>query len=69
MNIELKSTIYRKIGSQVRFAADLGISESLLSRIIRGWRDPSPELRQKIAETLGVEESEIFAGSQPKAEE
>ncbi len=63
LNYRLKSMNYRKYNSQVEFAAELQISESLLSRVIRGWRPATPELRQQIARKLGIEEQEIFPGN------
>ena len=60
VNRILKSAIFLEYPSQVAFAADLKVSDSLLSKIVRGWREPTPELRRAIAEKLGVSEREIF---------
>lgn len=60
INTRLKSAILERYPSQVAFAADLGLSESLLSRIVRGWRKPSEKLRKNICERLGVQEDQIF---------
>lgn len=45
---------------QSRLARDLGIEESLLSRIIRGYRRPTFEQRRKMAEYLNVSEAWLF---------
>jgi transcriptional regulator with XRE-family HTH domain len=60
VNRKLKSAIYGEYPSQVAFAADLQVSDSLLSKIVRGWREPTPELRRAMAEKLGVPERELF---------
>jgi transcriptional regulator with XRE-family HTH domain len=41
-------------------ARELGIDESILSKIIHGYREPSKEQRQSLAGYLGVEESWLF---------
>jgi transcriptional regulator with XRE-family HTH domain len=60
VNRKLKSAIYGEYPSQLAFAADLEVSDSLLSKIVRGWREPTPELRKTISEKLGVPERELF---------
>jgi len=60
VNRKLKAAIYRDYPSQMAFAADLRVSDSLISKIIRGWREPTPELRKNIARKLGVTENEVF---------
>ena len=59
INLKLKSAIISQYGSQIAFAAVLGVHDSLLSRIVRGWREPTEELRKLICEKLGVT-NEIF---------
>ncbi len=59
-NKKLKSAIFSLYETQAEFAEDLGINDTLLSKIIRGRREPTPELRQKISQKLGVEEREVF---------
>jgi hypothetical protein len=61
-NYTLKTEIMKKYGSQIAFASELGISEGLLSKIVRGWRPATRELRKQIARKLGIEEQEIFPG-------
>jgi transcriptional regulator with XRE-family HTH domain len=60
VNRKLKAAIITTYGSQIAFAADLGVDESLISRIVRGWRKPTEELQKLICEKLGVS-SEIFS--------
>ncbi len=60
-NYKLKSLIFIKYGSQVNFAYHLKIHEALLSKIVRGWRQPDENLRRRICEKLGAKEDEIFA--------
>ncbi|MBW1991842.1 MAG: helix-turn-helix transcriptional regulator [Deltaproteobacteria bacterium] len=60
MNLKLKFAIIEKYGSQADFAKVMGLSESGLSRIIRGRREPEPELKETIARKLGVSPDEIF---------
>lgn len=59
-NYTLKTEIMKKFGSQIAFASKLKISEGLLSKIVRGWRPATPELRREIAQKLGVNEGKIF---------
>ena len=47
--------------TQSGLAKRIGASQSYLSRVERGIRDPRPFLRQRIAETLGVEARVLFA--------
>ena len=49
MNLKLKGLLVERFGSQTAAARALGLSESRLSRVIRGW------------ESLRVEEVEIFS--------
>jgi transcriptional regulator with XRE-family HTH domain len=60
MNFHLKMTILQKFGNQANFAMVVGLSESSLSRIVRGRKQPDQELRENIANLLGVPEREIF---------
>jgi transcriptional regulator with XRE-family HTH domain len=60
MNLKLKLTILEKFSCQADFARMMGISETTLSRIIRGRQNASPELKRIISEGLGIKASEIF---------
>jgi len=63
INIKLKTAIIKQYGSQIAFAAALGVHDSLLSRIVRGWHQPTEELRNLICKKLGVKEHEIFSNN------
>jgi len=60
MNTLLKLKILQSGQSQIHLAHGLGISDGYLSKIIKGWIDPKPELKEKIAAALGVQVSAIF---------
>lgn len=45
---------------QNRLAQMLNVDETLLSRMINGFREPSVELRQKIADALQADEEWLF---------
>lgn len=60
MNLNLKVAILRKYPVQADFAKQIGISETVLSRLIRERREATPELKETIAAGLGVDASEIF---------
>jgi transcriptional regulator with XRE-family HTH domain len=62
MNLNLKIAILRRYPVQADFAKRIGISETVLSRIIKERRDAPPKLREMIANELEVEVSEIFPG-------
>jgi transcriptional regulator with XRE-family HTH domain len=57
----------RRQGSQFRFAASLGESESWLSRRLTGRCDFSAEDREKIARVLGYPPEWLFAVPNPPA--
>jgi transcriptional regulator with XRE-family HTH domain len=56
----LKLQLFRSAVRQNFLARELGIDESILSKIIHGYREPSPEQRQRLCGYLGVEESWLF---------
>ena len=56
----LKLQLFRSAVRQNFLSRELGIDESILSKIIHGYREPSPEQRQKLSGYLGVEESWLF---------
>lgn len=56
----LKLQLFRSAVRQNFLARELGMDESILSKIIHGYREPSPEQRQKLSGYLGVEESWLF---------
>ena len=56
----LKLQIFRLGIHQNLIAKTLGIDESVLSKIIRGYRKPSQEQRKQLADFLKVEENWLF---------
>jgi len=53
--------INRKI-LQSQAALDLGISRPRFNAICNGWDIPSPEIRRRISQYLGLDESDLFPG-------
>jgi transcriptional regulator with XRE-family HTH domain len=56
----LKLQLFRNAVRQNFLAREIGMDESILSKIIHGYREPSKEQRQVLAGYLGVEESWLF---------
>jgi transcriptional regulator with XRE-family HTH domain len=56
----LKLQLFRSSVRQNFLAREVGIDESILSKIIHGYREPSKEQRQLLATYLGVEETWLF---------
>jgi transcriptional regulator with XRE-family HTH domain len=56
----LKLQLFRSSVRQNFLARQVGIDESILSKIIHGYREPSKEQRQLLANYLGVEETWLF---------
>lgn len=60
MYANLKLHIWRSGIHQNRLARELNIDETVLSRIINGYRRPSPQMRSRIAQYLQVDEAWLF---------
>ena len=60
MNIRLKMLLVEKNVKNFDLAKHLDCDPAKVSKIVNGWLDPDPETRQKIAELLGVNETEIW---------
>lgn len=61
MNLTLRLAILTSpVRSQIKLAAQTGIGEGRLSRIVNGWVDPTEQQRQAIAEALGRPVAELF---------
>jgi transcriptional regulator with XRE-family HTH domain len=60
MYANLKLQLWKTGIRQNRLAQLLGLDESVLSRIVNGYREASPTLRLDIAHVLGCEESWLF---------
>jgi len=56
----LKLQLFRNAVRQNFIAREVGMDESILSKIIHGYREPSKEQRQLLANYLGAEESWLF---------
>ncbi len=60
MNLKLKSAIIGRFGYQVDFAEHLGVTEAVVSRVVRGRRELSKEDQKRWARILGAEPSDLF---------
>jgi transcriptional regulator with XRE-family HTH domain len=60
MNFTLRSRIYAAFPTQADFSKVVQISESRLSRIVRGRATPSPEEVRRLCEVLRVTRKELF---------
>ena len=56
----LKLQLWKTGMRQNRLAKSLGINETMLSKIVNGFREPSDETRNKIAVLLGSDASWLF---------
>lgn len=56
----LKLQIWKSGIRQNRLAQMLGMDETMLSKIVNGFREPSPELRARIASLLDSREEWLF---------
>jgi transcriptional regulator with XRE-family HTH domain len=63
----LKLELWRKGIRQNRFARMLDVDETMLSKIINGFRQPGQDLRLRIATLLECDESWLFDGAPDKA--
>jgi len=60
MRTNLKLLLWRSRIHQNKMAQEMQVDEAVLSRIINGYREPTPELRRKIAQYLGADEDWLF---------
>lgn len=60
--IIFKTQLLKRGLKQMDIAHILGVSESLLSRIVNGHIEPSPEIRKQIADILDMPEEALFGG-------
>lgn len=60
MNIALKMAILQKCGNQTLFARQVEMGESIISRIIHGYREPTADEKRIIAQKLGLSEEALF---------
>jgi transcriptional regulator with XRE-family HTH domain len=62
----LKLQIWKTGIRQNRLAQMLGMDETMLSRIVNGYRDASPELRERVAGLLHSDVAWLFACDEPQ---
>lgn len=69
MFVNLKLSIWQSGIRQNRMAQALNMDEALLSKIINGFREPTPGQRKRIAEFLQQDEEWLFSrdNGQPAA--
>lgn len=67
MYSNLKLQMWKSGIHQNRLAKMLQMDETRLSRIVNGYREPSPELRQKIAALLQCNQTWLFERTEPDA--
>jgi len=64
MYANIKLQIFRKGIHQNQLARTLGMDETLLSKIIRGFREPSETQRKQLADYLNASEQWLFEKSE-----
>jgi transcriptional regulator with XRE-family HTH domain len=64
MYANIKLQIFRKGIHQNQVARNLGMDETLLSKIIRGFREPSETQRKQLADYLESSEQWLFEKSE-----
>jgi transcriptional regulator with XRE-family HTH domain len=65
MYSNLKLQIWRTGTHQNRLAKMLQMDETMLSRIVNGYREPSIELREKMAALLHCDQTWLFERTEP----
>jgi len=60
MYLNLKIQLFKTGMRQNRLAKQLGVDESILSKILNGFREPSQEMRARIATLLQSDEEWLF---------
>ncbi len=60
MNLTLKIKILESKKPQIYLSHEMGIPEPHLSKIVNGWINPKPELKEKFAKVLGCRVEEVF---------
>jgi len=59
-NVIFRMLLLQQGRTQIGMAQDLRIPESELSRIVNGYREPSDELKQRLASYLNTEVVVLF---------
>ncbi len=65
MYLNLKLQLFKTGMRQNRLAKQLGVDESILSKIINGFREPSEEMRARIATALQSDQEWLFERADP----
>jgi transcriptional regulator with XRE-family HTH domain len=65
MYLNLKLQLFKTGMRQNRLAQQLGVDESILSKIVNGFREPSQEMRTRIATMLQSDEEWLFERADP----
>jgi len=60
MNMRLKTKLLETGRPQIAVALELGISDSLLPKIVKGWVSPNEDLRSRLALLLGCQPGDLF---------
>jgi transcriptional regulator with XRE-family HTH domain len=60
MYLNLKLQLFKTGMRQNRLAQQLGVDESILSKIVNGYREPGQEMRARIANLLECDEEWLF---------
>jgi transcriptional regulator with XRE-family HTH domain len=60
MNEKLKIALLNNGSHQYEVARETGISETRLSRLVRGREDPTAEERRRLSAFLGVRQRDLF---------
>lgn len=63
MELRIKSILKQKGMTAKELAEKAGISQTMLSYVMSGTTQPSVKTLEKIAQTMGVHISELFAGA------
>ena len=64
MNRSLKARIIEQYGKQWVFAKALAQSESIVSKVVQGQKELSPEEKMKWAQALGCDADRIFRSTE-----
>lgn len=66
VNVALKTKILERGLSQLELAQKVGLNDSMVSSVIRGWTEPSPDVKRRIAAGLRCAQRDIFVKAEPK---
>lgn len=64
MYLNLKIELWRSGIRQYRFAQLVGIHETVLSKIVNGFREPDAETKTRIAQLLNRDEQWLFTAEE-----